>query len=350
MNKELKIMDVTLRDGSYAVDFQISCALQRLIGVSLEKLGYEYLEIGHGMGLEASNPKNGIALHTDEEYLSNAQTYLKKIKYGMFCIPGVASIESLELLKKYGASFVRIGTNANEVELSEKYVQKAKQLGLEVMTNYMKSYTVSPEQFSEQVKKSESYGADVIYIVDSSGSMQPEQIEMYYDAVKKVSNLKVGFHGHDNLGMALTNSLKAAELGISFIDASLQGLGRSSGNVSTELFTINAMKQGYDLNIDVKRLLLISKKLVYPLVNRKGINPLDVMCGVSEFHTSYLKYVHEVAGYYGISPLDLIEAYASEDKTGINLERMRAIAQGLPEDLDSFSDINFIGYFGNEQK
>lgn len=350
MSKEIKIMDVTLRDGSYAVDFQISCALQRLIGTSLEELGYKYLEIGHGMGLGASCPQNGLALHTDREYLSCAQKYLKKIKYGMFCIPGIADIKHLDLAAEYGASFVRIGTNANEVEKSEKYVQRARKLGLKVMTNYMKSYTVSPQQFSEQVRKSESYGADVIYIVDSSGSMQPDQIEKYYEAIKKVSQLEVGFHAHDNLGMALCNSLKAAELGVDFIDASLQGLGRSSGNVSTELFSINAMKQGYKLEIDIKKLLVISKKLVYPLVSRKGINPIDVMCGISGFHTSYLKYVHEIAGHYGVSPLDLIEAYASEDKTGINLDRMDMIAQNLPEDLESYSDINFIGYFGNEQR
>lgn len=350
MNKEIKIMDVTLRDGSYAVNFQISCALQRLVGTSLEELGYEYLEIGHGMGLGASSPQNGVALHTDKEYLSCAKKYLKKIKYGVFCIPGIAAIDDLDLAAEYGASFVRIGTNANEVEKSEKYVQRARQLGLKVMTNYMKSYTVTPEQFSEQVRKSESYGADVIYIVDSSGSMQPNQIEMYYEAIKKVSDLEVGFHAHDNLGMALSNSLKAVELGIDFIDTSLQGLGRSSGNASTELFTINAMRQGYKLDIDIKKLLILSKKFVYPLVCRKGINPLDVMCGVSGFHTSYLKYVHEAAGYYGISPLDLIEAYAAEDRTGINMERMDMIAQELPENLESYSVINFNGYFGNEQK
>lgn len=345
----MKIMDVTLRDGSYAVDFQISCAQQRLIGLALENLGYEYLEIGHGMGLGASNPKNGIALHTDDEYLSCAQQYFKHIKYGFFCIPGVAGIADLEKAADYGISFIRIGTNVNEVEQSELFVRKAKQLGLTVMTNYMKSYAVSPQLFSEKVKKSESYGADVIYIVDSSGSMLPDQIEEYYNAVRRVSDLEVGFHGHDNLGLALCNSLKAADLGISLIDTSLQGLGRSAGNTSTELFTINAMKKGYDLEIDIKKLLLLSKKLVYPLISRKGINPLDVMCGVSEFHTSYLSYVHKVAGYYGINPLELIEEYAREDKIGLDERKMMEIAKKLPEDLENYQNVDFIGYFGNEE-
>lgn len=69
------------------------------------------------------------------------------------------------------------------------------------------------------------------------------------------------------------------------------------------------------------------------------------MRGGDEFHTSYLKYVHEIAGYYGGRSLDLIEAYVSKDKTGIDLESMGSIAQNLAEDIDCCSDINFIGYF-----
>ena len=87
----VNILDVTLRDGSYAIDFQFSCAQQRLITEGLERLGINYIEIGHGQGLNASSPQNGVALHSDEEYLQTAQKSLKKAKYGMFCIPGIAT-------------------------------------------------------------------------------------------------------------------------------------------------------------------------------------------------------------------------------------------------------------------
>ena len=117
-----KIMDVTLRDGSYAINFQFSDADTRNITRDLSNAGIRYVEIGHGMGLRASSEKNGLSLCSDEEYLEAAQEAAGDAKYGMFCIPGNADVKDLSILKKYGASFVRIGTNVNEVEKSEKYI------------------------------------------------------------------------------------------------------------------------------------------------------------------------------------------------------------------------------------
>ena len=215
------------------------------------------------------------------------------------------------------------------------------------MTNYMKSYAVTPEYFVEQVKRSISYGADTVYVVDSAGSMMPEQVETLFEEIRKVSDISLGFHGHDNLGLALWNSLKALELGFEFIDSSLQGMGRSSGNVSTELFTICAQKRGYDMNVDIHRLLEVSKKYVYPMMRR--LNPIDVMCGYTGFHTSYLSAIHRVAGKYGVNPLRLMEKYTQYDQINMNEVKLEEIAKQLPEDIESLAVADFRGYFGNEQ-
>ena len=74
-------MDVTCRDGSYAINFQLSLASEKKICQGLESLGYEYVEIGHGMGLGASRLPRYTALHTDDEYLKCAYDNLKTIKY-----------------------------------------------------------------------------------------------------------------------------------------------------------------------------------------------------------------------------------------------------------------------------
>jgi len=118
MKKEDKLKDVTLRDGSYAVNFQFSCQDVRMIGRALEESGINLVEIGHGMGLGASSVKNGLALNTDEEYLQAAQETFKKAQYGMFCIPEVASLDDIDMAASYGMGFIRIGTNVNEVAFS----------------------------------------------------------------------------------------------------------------------------------------------------------------------------------------------------------------------------------------
>ncbi len=345
-----QIMDVTLRDGSYAVNFQFSEHDTKKIGSVLEQSGVSFVEIGHGQGLNASNYKNGIALCTDEEYLASAQEAYQTCKYGMFCIPGIARLEDLNLLKKYGASFVRIGCNIDQVDDTEPFVKRAKELGLIVAANYMKSYTATEQEFELCVKKSMSYGVDYVYIVDSAGYMLPEDIKKYYDVVKRVDGPKVGFHGHNNLGLAVSNSLYAAELGFDLIDTSLQGLGRSAGNTSTELFvSLLYVKYGIK-DYDIKSIVKFSENYVKPLVRDTGLYGLDIFCGIAGFHSSYMKYIHRVAAKYEVNPYELIVEYCKIDKINMDENLLVEIAKKLPKEDINLSQYGFDRFIGNEQK
>lgn len=347
MNRTVKIMDVTLRDGSYAYNFNFSLAQQKAITSGLEELGLEYIEIGHGMGLNASSPQNGVALHSDEEYLRTAQKSLKKAKYGMFCIPGIARLEDVDKAAEFGAGFIRVGINVTDLNKAEDYVKRAKNNNLIVMVNFMKSYAKSPIYVAEQVVKAESFGADYVYIVDSAGYMMPSDIEEYFGEVRSKTDVKLGFHGHDNIGLALANTLRAAELGFDIVDCTLQGMGRSAGNTSTELFAICAQRQGYDLGIDIPQILNLSKKYVYPLHNR--YNNIDVMCGVVGMHTGFLGSIYKISGKYGINPMILMQEYSKYSQLHMDIEVLDQMAQSMPEDIESYMVADFNGYFGTGQ-
>lgn len=350
MTSKAQIMDVTLRDGSYAINFQFSEYETEKICSMVYEAGIEYVEVGHGVGIDGSTTQNGVALCSDVEYLEAARAGASKAKYGMFCIPTYAKLESLDKLKEYGASFVRVGSNVTEVETTKKYIKKAKDLGLEVMANYMKSYVVSPKEFAENVKKSEAYGADVVYLVDSAGSMGRKEIESYFEEIKKVSDIKVGFHGHNNLGLAVSNTLYAAELGYDFVDTSILGMGRSAGNAATELFIGNLMKQNQAVNYDLKKIMDCAEKYVRPLWKHNA-NALDLYCGIAEFHTSYMKYIHKYATKYHVNPLDLILLYSSYDKVDMDEQKLKEIASNMSKDEECLmTDLEFIDYIGNEQK
>lgn len=342
-------MDVTLRDGSYAINFQFSEYETEKISSKVYEAGIQYIEIGHGVGLDGSSSQNGIALCTDEEYLDAARKSVPNAKYGMFCIPTFAQLDSINKLKDYGASFVRVGSNVNEIESTEKYIKRAKNIGLEVMANYMKSYVASPKQFAENVKKSEFYGADVIYIVDSAGSMSRDEIERYYEQIKKVSDIKIGFHGHNNLGLAVANSLFAIELGFDFVDTSILGMGRSAGNAATELIIGNLMHKDENEKYDLKIILECAEKYVRPLW-KHNTNALDLYCGIAEFHTSYMKYIHKYATKYSVNPLDLIMLYARIDKVNLNEDLLKEIASNMAPDKECvMTDFGFNDYVGDEQ-
>lgn len=350
MDKDIQLMDVTLRDGSYAVNFQFSCQDVRIIGRELEESGISWIEIGHGMGLGANSEKNGVALNTDEEYLETAQQTFKKSKFGMFCIPDIASLDDIDMAASYGMHFLRIGTNVNEVEKSEQYIKRAKSKGIKVFANYMKSYVVSPETFADTVKKSESYGADAVYIVDSAGAMFQEDIGRYYDAVRKISDIDIGFHGHNNLGLAVANSIYAAGIGIKYVDASLQGLGRSAGNAQLELLIACLIKKYNISKYDCKKLLMAGRKIVSPLIHERGLNPLDVYSGLAEFHSSYMGYIHKYAGKYSVNPLELIYEYCKYDKVNLEEQVLENIARELPREDIVLSEFAFNEYIGNEQR
>ena len=327
--KKINILDTTLRDGSYAIDFSFTTKNTSDICIALQDAGFEYIEIGHGVGLNASNSGFGIATQSDEEYLKAAATVLNKSKFGMFCIPGIARLCDLDVAASYGMGFVRIGTDVTVSEEAESFINKAKKHGMFVAANFMKSYAMSPKEFAKRVKKTEDFGADMVYVVDSAGGMFPEDIKKYYEAIREVSNISLGFHGHDNLSLAVYNSLYAIELGFDFVDSSLQGLGRSSGNASTENLVAAFLKQGKYLGIDLLKTLSIRQDFVRPLIREKGRDSLDVISGFSEFHSSYMKYVEKYSREYNVHPAVLIMEVSKVDKVNVSDGMVKDIAYKL---------------------
>ncbi|MGN0005692.1 MAG: 4-hydroxy-2-oxovalerate aldolase [Candidatus Gastranaerophilaceae bacterium] len=345
----MKIMDTTIRDGSYAVDFKFTCKDVSNIVSKLVNLGIEYIEIGHGMGLNASSPEHGISLYSDVEYIEAARKVAGNSKLGMFCIPGIARIEDLTTAKEHGIDFVRIGISADKLDNAKEYIVKAKEVGLIVMVNFMKTYVFTPEYIAEQSETAMSYGAEYIYLVDSAGTMLPEELCAYFNAIKAVnSNIKVGYHGHNNIGMAVANSIACTEAGFEFIDCSFQGLGRSIGNTSTEMFVMALQKKHGTKYVDMD----IPKLLEYGYVSLKDIrnivlqNPLDLVCGYAGFHSSFLKDIFRCCCKYEVDPLRLIIAYSEVNKNSMDYDELCKIAQNLPKD-DSVEDhpYNFRRYF-----
>lgn len=348
--KKINIIETTLRDGSYAVNFSFTAADTSLICKELENIGFEYIEIGHGVGLDGSNKGYGRALQTDEEYMVAADSVLKKSKFGMFCIPGIAELDSIDIAAKHNMAFIRIGSNVTEVPRSEEYIKKSKDQGMFVAANIMKSYALPPHEFAEKVKLSEKYGADMVYIVDSAGGMFPENIKSYYDAIRKVSEIPVGFHAHDNLGLAVSNSIEAVKMGIEFVDSSLQGLGRSAGNAATEILTIALLKRGHNLGLDFLKLLEVGQKYIQPLLTAKGKVPLDIIAGYAEFHSSYMHHIHKYSSKYGISPELLIIEMCKVDKVNIDENILERLAQKLKKEENVYlGKYDFSRYIGREQ-
>lgn len=345
------ILDTTLRDGSYVINFQFTASDTAIVCHELEDAGFEMIEIGHGIGLHASEAGYGTAAETDEGYLRAAADTLRHAKWGMFCIPGIARLEDVDMAAQYGMSFIRIGTNVTEVEDSEPFIARAKRHGMFVSANFMKSYAMPPRQFAEKAQLTQDYGSDVLSIVDSAGGMMPEEMEQYFRAVQDVCDIPLGFHGHNNLGLAVAHSLRAVELGAKIVDTTLQGMGRSAGNTPTEIFVSILARRGIRLGINPLRAMDIGEKYIKPLIHQSGYDSLDVVSGFAQFHSSYMGVIREYSSKYRIDPRRLIMALCEEDKVDAPRDLVERIAVRISGESEEVFTARFRleKYYGAEQ-
>lgn len=347
----MKILDCTLRDGSYAINFQFTRDQTSIICKDLENCKIPYIEIGHGVGLGASKSGHGIACESDEIYMQTANETLSSAMWGMFSIPGISKKDDYYKASDYMMKFIRIGIDPNNFDQSKEYINLAKKLNFFTCVNFMKSYNIDPKRFSEYALEVSKLGGDVVYIVDSAGSMLPDQISKYINEIKdKSDKIKIGFHGHDNLGLATANSLKAFELGADIIDASLLGIGRGAGNTSIEKFVCTLLKVGVDLDIDPIKLMDVAEKHFEILNVNNGIDSIDIISGLSSFHSSYMNIIEKYANKYQVDPRKLIISVCNHNQIDVPIDLVEREAKKLTYlGKDGNWKNLYKKYFGSEQ-
>jgi len=175
----VEILECTLRDGSYAVDFKFTENDTALLAGVLGRLGFRWIEVGHGVGLGAMKAGKGAMPCSDERLIEAAKRAAPDAQIGYFFIPGIGTADQLKSARDAGLDFVRIGYNAPEIEGAYPYLTLARQLGLKPYLNFMKTYGISPVTFGQKAGEGAAAGAEGIYCVDSAGSMFPEDVRRY---------------------------------------------------------------------------------------------------------------------------------------------------------------------------
>ncbi|MFH1282525.1 MAG: 4-hydroxy-2-oxovalerate aldolase [bacterium] len=341
MSRSIDILECTLRDGSYAIDYQFTAEDTAIISAGLEAAGFKFIEIGHGLGFSASSAKHGFAAENDEDYIIAAKNTLRKARFGMFCIPGTANLRDIGIAAKHGMGFIRIGVNVTEIEKAEPFIKKAKNAGMLVFSNLMKSYAVTPKEFAHKVKLAYQYGADVICVVDSAGGMLPNDVREYITVVKNETDARIGFHGHNNLHLAEANAIEAVNAGASIIDTSLLGMGRSAGNAQTELMVILLEKLGFNTGIDLYQTLDLGEKVIKPIVGEHGVDSISAIVGAAQFHSSFMKIVNKVSKIYSVDIRQLITEVSKIDRINVTEELASRVAQKLKPIKKKTKQIHF---------
>ena len=341
------VFECTLRDSAYVVNFQFTAEHTRLVARALEAAGFDFIEIGHGLGLGASKPSIGIAAETDEAYLEAAASTLTRARWGTFFIPGIGEPQHLDLAAAYGMHFVRVGTNITEFRDARPHVDHAKSLGMTVSVNLMKTYAVDAAEFRSIAREIGTWRPDNIYVVDSAGCMLPEDVREYVRVILGETPCEAGIHAHHNLQLAVGNSLVALDEGARFVDTTLRGIGRSAGNAQTEVIVALLQRRGCLPDIDLTRTTAVAQDLFIPLVRElvdriPGTNPeevhrgssdLELVLGLSRCHSSVLPMFRAVALDCGVNLLALIMAVSARDCVRPTPELCREEATRLRQQL-----------------
>jgi 4-hydroxy-2-oxovalerate aldolase len=313
-SKRVDVLECTLRDGSYVIDFKFTVQETRAVVSGLMGAGVKWIEVGHGLGLGGS-PKYGEAAASDEEYVQAAvEGAAGKARVGCFFIPGIGTRDHLKRARSLGMDFVRVGTNATEIDRALDSITFARELGLHVSSNLMKSYVLEPGQIAQASKKAAAAGAQVVSLVDSAGGMLPDEVAPYIRAMVSSVDIDVGYHGHNNLGLANACSLTALQNGARMIDSTLQGMGRSAGNACTESMLCIYDRLGYETGVDTLRVLDLGERYIRPRLSEAGTTGIHVVSGFALFHSSFQKHVDEASAKFGIDPRMLIIEVCKVDK------------------------------------
>lgn len=333
----MKIFDCTLRDGANVVGKGFDAKLTTLMIEGLIKSGITTIEMGNALGLGAYKTNQSIAPCTDLEYAKLAEPYLDKAEIGMFIGFRNATQENADFAREHRLGFLRVGANAGDGSLSKEGIKRIKQAGIKCCYSLMKAYILNAGALAEEAKMLEDFGLDEITIMDSAGTMSPDQVARYTEAMVKAVKIPVAFHGHDNLGLAVANALTAYENGAQIFDTGLLGMARSAGNCATELLAAVLYRREQLQGVDLFSLLDFLDEKLIPEMKRHNyhhyVNPVDIVYGIAGCHSSFAKMLQETAQSYQVPHYQLILEVSKCDQKAPSQSLMNKVAEEIKERL-----------------
>lgn len=307
--RKVKLHDMCLRDGMHSMRHQIS--LEQMIAVStgLDAAGVPLIQVTHGDGLGGSSLNYGRGLHSDREYISAVASRMKNAVVSVLHVPGIGTLDELRMAADSGAGCVHVASHCTEADVTEQHIGLGRKLGMDTVGFLMMAHMTDAETLVSQALLMESYGATTVYCVDSAGYMLPADVAARVGAMRAAlrPDTEIGFHGHHNLAMGVSNSLAAIAAGASRIDGSAAGFGAGAGNTPLEVFAAVAERMGIETGIDVFKLMDVAEEQVLPMMERPPRADRDSLTlGYAGVYSTFLYFAKDAERKYGLSARDLL--------------------------------------------
>ncbi|WP_226037529.1 4-hydroxy-2-oxovalerate aldolase [Aquibacillus saliphilus] len=331
-DRDLEIVDVTLRDGSHAMKHAFTVEQVRQTARGLDRAGVHYFEVSHGDGLGGSSLQYGLSKTEELKLIEAAVDECQTADVSVLLIPGIGTKIDLENAVKAGAKMVRVATHVTEADVAAQHISLGRELGLKTVGFLMMAHMASTEKIVEQAKLFESYGAEIVYVTDSAGALLPHDVTEKISALKQALSCEIGFHGHNNLSMAMPNTIAAVKAGATYIDGSLRCLGAGSGNTQTEVMVAVLEKLGYQTGMSLYETLDVANKVVAGFMQRpQEITGSSLILGYSGVYSSFLLHSQVASEKFGVDERDLLVELGKMKTVGGQEDLIYEVAARLKE-------------------
>ena len=309
---DIRITDSSLRDGSHHKRHQFTEAEVRAIVGALDAAGVPVIEVTHGDGLGGSSFNYGFSKTPEQQLIAAAADTATRAKIAFLMLPGLGTTDDIRAARDNGGQICRIATHCTEADVSIQHFGLARDLGLETVGFLMMSHSQPPEVLAAQARIMADAGCQCVYVVDSAGALVLEQVTDRVQAVRAElgDDAQIGFHGHENLDIAVANSINAVRAGAQQIDGSIRRFGAGAGNTPTEAFVGVCDKLGIRTGIDFMTIADAAEDVVRPAMPTEClVDRASMMMGYAGCYSSFLKHAENHADRYGVPAADiLIEA------------------------------------------
>jgi 4-hydroxy 2-oxovalerate aldolase len=325
------ITDSSLRDGNHSVKHTISLDSISKYCKFANDSGIPIVEVGHGNGLSASSLLIGKSPYTDIEMLTVAKARLTKSKLGIHMIPGLATLDDAKRAFDCGVDVFRVATHCTEATLSKSHISELrKNKDIEVFGVLMMSALADTKTLVTQAKAMESYGAQAVIIMDSTGSYLPNEVEERISVLCHELMIPIGFHAHNNMGCSVSNSLIAAQSGATYIDACIRGFGAGAGNAPLELMLPVLERSGFILNINFQSVIKEADTVMeYMIPSAPTVTPINILTGLKKLFSGFEKPIIKASKIYGVEYSSLIFELGNRKLVAGQEDLLFEVAQNL---------------------
>ncbi|GAA0382420.1 4-hydroxy-2-oxovalerate aldolase [Microbispora corallina] len=306
---DVRVTDSSLRDGSHAKRHRFTAEDVRAVVAALDDAGVPVVEVAHGDGLGGSSFTYGFSHTPEQTLIRTAVETAKRARIAFLMLPGVGVRDDIREAAGNGASVCRIATHCTEADIAVQHFGLARDLGLETVGFLMMAHSSPPEALARQARIMADAGCQCVYVVDSAGALVMDQVGDRVAALvaELGGDAQVGFHGHENLGLGVANSVIAVRAGALQIDGSTRRFGAGAGNTPVEAFAAVADRLGIRTGIDVVKIIDAAEDVVRPIMDGECLlDRMALTMGYAGVYSSFLRHAERQAARYGVSGVEIL--------------------------------------------